>query len=208
MAVTGLIGWWLRHRPHRRQPLVFAGRTRSMPTPRSCKSTRGELCGRSALVLLARGRPARGHAAWSADPPEPRGAAGRLRAAASRRSRRLLRARCAGAACCCSSSSSSTCCISPPGLCIRRAVRCRAIAYGNVVVGFRVLVGDVFYLVAMVALALHLYHGVWSSGPDAGLEPSPRQSAPARALATALSLLVPVAVLAIVRSPWSLGMIE
>jgi succinate dehydrogenase / fumarate reductase cytochrome b subunit len=34
--------------------------------------------------------------------------------------------------------------------------------YANVVSGFRIWYVSAFYIVAMIALALHLYHGVWS----------------------------------------------
>lgn len=34
--------------------------------------------------------------------------------------------------------------------------------YANVVTGFRVWYVSAFYIVAMIALALHLYHGIWS----------------------------------------------
>jgi succinate dehydrogenase / fumarate reductase cytochrome b subunit len=61
--------------------------------------------------------------------------------------------------------------------------------YHNVAAGFHnpVVVG--FYLVAMVAVGLHLYHGVWSSGRSLGMSPpSPRPLR--RSLALALALLV------------------
>ncbi len=47
--------------------------------------------------------------------------------------------------------------------------------YHNVSTGFRNPWVVVFYLVAMLALGLHLYHGVWSSGRSLGVsQPSPR----------------------------------
>ncbi len=47
--------------------------------------------------------------------------------------------------------------------------------YHNVSTGFRSPWVAVFYLVAMLALGLHLYHGVWSSGRSLGVsQPSPR----------------------------------
>ncbi len=47
--------------------------------------------------------------------------------------------------------------------------------YHNVSTGFRSPLVAVFYLVAMLALGLHLYHGVWSSGRSLGMsQPSPR----------------------------------
>lgn len=47
--------------------------------------------------------------------------------------------------------------------------------YGNLVAGFRVWWVTLFYLAAMVALGLHLYHGAWSSARTLGAAtPSPR----------------------------------
>ena len=47
--------------------------------------------------------------------------------------------------------------------------------YHNVVTGFRNPWVAGFYTIAMIALGLHLYHGVWSSGRSLGLsQPSPR----------------------------------
>jgi len=47
--------------------------------------------------------------------------------------------------------------------------------YHNVTTGFRNPLVAAVYLVAMVALGLHLYHGVWSSGRSLGVSaPSPR----------------------------------
>jgi succinate dehydrogenase cytochrome b subunit len=74
--------------------------------------------------------------------------------------------------------------------------------YGNVVASFRVWWVTAFYLVAMLALGLHLFHGTWSSVRTLGLtRPSPDPLH--RRLATALAVLVylgfsiiPVAVLA------------
>jgi succinate dehydrogenase / fumarate reductase cytochrome b subunit len=42
-------------------------------------------------------------------------------------------------------------------------------AYGNVIAGFGVWWVALLYLVAMIALGLHLYHGVWSSIRTLGL---------------------------------------
>jgi succinate dehydrogenase / fumarate reductase cytochrome b subunit len=45
----------------------------------------------------------------------------------------------------------------------------------NVVTGFRIPLVAGVYLLAMIAVGLHLYHGVWSSGRSLGLsQPSPR----------------------------------
>ncbi len=47
--------------------------------------------------------------------------------------------------------------------------------YHNLATGFRSPWVAGFYLLAMVGLGLHLYHGVWSSGRSLGLsQPSPR----------------------------------
>ena len=48
-------------------------------------------------------------------------------------------------------------------------------AYGNVILGFRSLPVVLFYLVAMVALGLHLFHGAWAGFRTLGLsKPSPQ----------------------------------
>jgi succinate dehydrogenase / fumarate reductase cytochrome b subunit len=47
--------------------------------------------------------------------------------------------------------------------------------YHNVVTGFANPLVALFYLAAMAALGLHLYHGIWSSGRSLGVSPpSPR----------------------------------
>ena len=47
-------------------------------------------------------------------------------------------------------------------------------AYGNVVLGFRAWWVVLFYVVAMLFLGLHLFHGVWSGVRTLGLsKPSP-----------------------------------
>ena len=43
--------------------------------------------------------------------------------------------------------------------------------YHNVVTGFRNPLVALFYLVAMAAVGLHLYHGIWSSGRSLGVSP-------------------------------------
>jgi succinate dehydrogenase / fumarate reductase cytochrome b subunit len=74
-------------------------------------------------------------------------------------------------------------------------------AYRNVVLGFSVWYVSAFYIAAMVALGLHMYHGVWSMFQTLGLN-SERSDSTYRALATVSSLAVvlgnvsvPVAVL-------------
>jgi succinate dehydrogenase / fumarate reductase cytochrome b subunit len=74
--------------------------------------------------------------------------------------------------------------------------------YHNLVAGFLVWPVAVFYLVAMAALGLHLYHGVWSSARTLGVvRPSPhplhRPVAMVVAVVVALGFaLIPIAVLA------------
>lgn len=61
--------------------------------------------------------------------------------------------------------------------------------YHNVAAGFRSLPVVVLYLIAMGAVGLHLYHGIWSSGRTLGMSPpSPRPLR--RTIALALSLLI------------------
>jgi succinate dehydrogenase / fumarate reductase cytochrome b subunit len=59
----------------------------------------------------------------------------------------------------------------------------------NVTTGFRHPLVAAIYLLAMAAVGLHLYHGVWSSGRSLGLsQPSPRPLH--RTIALGLALLV------------------
>lgn len=59
--------------------------------------------------------------------------------------------------------------------------------YNNVTTGFRNPWIAAFYLLAMAAVGLHLYHGVWSSGRSLGLsQPSPRPLRRQLALVVAL----------------------
>jgi succinate dehydrogenase / fumarate reductase, cytochrome b subunit len=74
--------------------------------------------------------------------------------------------------------------------------------YGNIVASFRIWWVSAFYLLAMMALGLHLWHGVWSFGRSLGVaKPTPhplrRRIAPILAIALWLGFsLVPIAVLA------------
>ena len=61
--------------------------------------------------------------------------------------------------------------------------------YRNVVIGFSVWYVSAFYVAAMVALGLHMYHGVWSMFQTLGLN-GENASRSFRGLATASSLLV------------------
>ncbi len=59
----------------------------------------------------------------------------------------------------------------------------------NIATGFRNPLVALFYVVAMAAVGLHLYHGVWSSGRSVGVSPpSPRPLQ--RRLALVLALFV------------------
>jgi succinate dehydrogenase / fumarate reductase cytochrome b subunit len=62
--------------------------------------------------------------------------------------------------------------------------------YGNLVTGFRVPIVAIFYLLAMVALALHLRHGVWSVFQTLGVS-HPHVIPLRRRLAVLLAVLVP-----------------
>jgi succinate dehydrogenase / fumarate reductase, cytochrome b subunit len=61
--------------------------------------------------------------------------------------------------------------------------------YHNVATGFRSLPIVVLYLIAMGAVGLHLYHGIWSSGRSLGMSP-PSPQPLRRTVALALALLV------------------
>jgi succinate dehydrogenase / fumarate reductase, cytochrome b subunit len=74
--------------------------------------------------------------------------------------------------------------------------------YHNVVSGFRSLPVVLIYLVAMAAVGLHLYHGLWSSGRSLGISPpspQPLRRSVAVVLAVVIWLgftIIPVAVYA------------
>ncbi len=79
--------------------------------------------------------------------------------------------------------------------------------YSNVVNGFRVVPISVFYIVAMGALCLHLYHGLWSMFQTVGVN-HPRYTPALKRCAMAVAFLIaagnisiPVAVLAGVLRP-------
>ncbi|HWJ39828.1 MAG TPA: hypothetical protein VNT29_01780, partial [Candidatus Limnocylindrales bacterium] len=44
--------------------------------------------------------------------------------------------------------------------------------YANVVMSFRIWWVALFYVVAMIALGLHLFHGAWSSVRSIGVSPA------------------------------------
>ena|SRR5581483_394028 len=62
-------------------------------------------------------------------------------------------------------------------------------AYQNVINGFRYPLATIFYIVAMLALGLHLYHGFWSLFQTLGLN-SNRTNALLRGLAAAVALVL------------------
>lgn len=64
-------------------------------------------------------------------------------------------------------------------------------AYHNLVVGFQNPVNVVLYLVALVAVGLHLYHGSWSMFQTLGLN-NQKYDSSLRGLALALGLLIPL----------------
>jgi succinate dehydrogenase / fumarate reductase, cytochrome b subunit len=74
--------------------------------------------------------------------------------------------------------------------------------YHNVATGFRDLAVVGVYLLAMAAVGLHLYHGIWSSGRSLGMSPpSPRPLRRSIALVLALFIwlgftIIPIAVYA------------
>ena len=74
--------------------------------------------------------------------------------------------------------------------------------YGNIVASFRIWWVTTIYLVAMILLGLHMWHGVWSFGRSLGMaQPSPnplqRRVAPIVALGLWLGFsIVPIAVMA------------
>ena len=68
--------------------------------------------------------------------------------------------------------------------------------YHNVISGFRVWYVSVIYIVAMLMLALHLYHGAWSMFESLGLN-HPKYNHLIRALATVLTAIVVAGFIAI-----------
>lgn len=61
--------------------------------------------------------------------------------------------------------------------------------YHNVATGFRHLPVVILYLIAMGAVGLHLYHGVWSSGRSLGMSP-PSPNPLRRTVALILALVI------------------
>jgi succinate dehydrogenase / fumarate reductase cytochrome b subunit len=74
--------------------------------------------------------------------------------------------------------------------------------YRNVIIGLRVWPVAIFYVIAMVALGFHLWHGVWSMFQSLGLN-NPKTDTVLHRLAAVAALaittgfiVIPVAVLA------------
>ena len=68
--------------------------------------------------------------------------------------------------------------------------------YHNVITGFRVWYISAFYIVAMLALLAHLYHGAWSMFQSLGLN-HPKYNRLVRALATGVTLVVVIGFISI-----------
>jgi succinate dehydrogenase / fumarate reductase, cytochrome b subunit len=68
--------------------------------------------------------------------------------------------------------------------------------YHNVTTGFRVWYISAFYIVAMLALLAHLYHGAWSMFQSLGLN-HPKYNPLVRALATVVTLAVVIGFISI-----------
>jgi succinate dehydrogenase / fumarate reductase, cytochrome b subunit len=83
----------------------------------------------------------------------------------------------------------------------RHDARGRYDIYGNIAVSFRIWWVSAFYLVAMMALGLHLWHGVWSSARALGVakpsgHPLRRRIAPILAIIVWLGFsILPIAAL-------------
>jgi len=92
--------------------------------------------------------------------------------------------------------------VDPAGWAHRMDARGRYDIYGNIVASFRIWWVSALYLVAMIALGMHLWHGIWSFGRSLGVakpsaNPLHRRLAPILAVALWLGFsLVPIAVLA------------
>jgi succinate dehydrogenase / fumarate reductase cytochrome b subunit len=67
----------------------------------------------------------------------------------------------------------------------------RGAVYHNVVVGFRRIPVTIAYLIALVALGMHLYHGTWSTFQTLGVRRA-QWDKKIRALALTLALVIPI----------------
>ena len=61
--------------------------------------------------------------------------------------------------------------------------------YHNVISAFQIWWVSAIYIVAMLALSLHLYHGIWSLSQSLGLS-HPKYSESVRTLATILTIII------------------
>jgi succinate dehydrogenase / fumarate reductase cytochrome b subunit len=64
-------------------------------------------------------------------------------------------------------------------------------AYGNLVLGFQNIFNVIFYLVAVSALGMHLYHGTWSMFQTLGFN-NQKYDSTLRGIALGLGILLPV----------------
>lgn len=64
-------------------------------------------------------------------------------------------------------------------------------AYGNLVLGFQNVFNVIFYLVAVAALGMHLFHGTWSMFQTLGFN-NQKYDSTLRGLALALGVLLPL----------------
>jgi succinate dehydrogenase / fumarate reductase cytochrome b subunit len=70
------------------------------------------------------------------------------------------------------------------------------VVYRNLVTGFRVWYVSLFYIVAMLALGLHMYHGVWSMFQSLGVN-HPEYNGLIRGVATCVTLAVVIGFISI-----------
>jgi len=63
--------------------------------------------------------------------------------------------------------------------------------YGNVVASFQVIPVAAFYIIAMVLLCMHLYHGLWSMLQSLGIHP-PRYTLALKRCAAIIAILIAV----------------
>ena len=68
--------------------------------------------------------------------------------------------------------------------------------YRNVVTGFRVWYISALYLVAMLALGLHLFHGIWSMFQTVGIH-RPKYDDPIRRFATIAAIVIVIGFIAV-----------
>ena len=68
--------------------------------------------------------------------------------------------------------------------------------YHNITTGFRVWYVSVFYIIAMLALLTHLYHGAWSMFQSAGLN-HPKYNRLVRTLATIVTVVIVIGFISI-----------